>query len=1331
MNPCLKEHAMPRTKNLPFQKSLLAIAIGSALTPVWALELVQEPPLPTSKSAFVAPNVIISVDDSGSMDYCSNAESATKCVKNINNTGRTSSTVYSCNTGYTLYSSNNCRSDTNDNTKRSGKNGNYSCSAGYVLSGNNCYKQDNSQLISTLTYSCPSERTLDTSTNDCFTWGGATDETEPVNGAWPVTARRMNVLKYSLKKVFNDTTLIPDGKIRLAWQAMWNNGGSPGVGPRQQTGYNWWGNPTYSPAGATSVNSTTLGVNSMKPLQGSATADGTHRKNFLDFVGKLTADNGTPSHRMFSQADGYMRLTPNSNTSPWSTDPGGTGTKGTEYLGCRRNYHIMMTDGRWNGTATALPDTTKRDNATNLSIGGGKAAYSGTDSALYRDTSIGTTLADWAFYSWATPLQANTALKDADKLKTSLVYDQAPDTETFGTGTDQVTLKKFWNPKYNPATWPHMVTYTIGFSEMAYKWDYPSITAPTQMAPFGYDGSFPLLAKGTTSWPDLYYTNNQNNTESRNSLDLWHAALNGRGRFYAIQQGAELENAFREIIGKINEESAPLPDKIAGGGSTSGYNVSQSNAGIFASVYSPLNSWSGSITASRAVEPEEYACPTKDDPAAKCYRFPDTIAGWQGKSTADRLDEAWPAGDAVDGRLVLSWSDATSTGIPFKWSSDTAIGYSEAQKWALLGATSGDTTQAPLKTQGINIVNYIRGDRRLEGTTTDKPLRVRFSRQGDVVNSEIWYTGGPISNYAMGYSTFVAAQKNRTPVLYVGGNDGMLHGFSATDGKELIAYVPRGVVGGLKALTDKDYQHRYYVDGSPMTGDITDGSNWKTLLVGSLGAGGKGYFVLDVTNPGNFGTASASDLVVLDRTRGSTEAATDCSALSGTAKTVCDTAVAENNDIGNIVAQPGRNPANLQEATQITRMNNGRWAVVMGNGYNSANQRPVLLVQYLDGDDKRLMRIQATTDTTGSGNAKDNGLASPALMDLNGDGKTDVVYAGDNLGNLWKFDLTSTDETQWKVAFGGTDYNTPGSGKPLFTTRGPVELNGTRDQVQPITAPPIVRANDRTMTVGTGASAKTVSIGGMMVAFGTGRNLTANDRNTSITQNVQTVYSVLDNTRYRMNTDKTALEVHPGTGDCATEPSTCIPTPAAVGTMASNGATLAKQTIAAVSGTVSGDDATVNATQELTKATWKDYKGWYLDLPAKGERLLKPMQFFDGSNILAVYSESPSGTKNAESDNINESCVPVKVDTSAGAQWRTLINIMDGKRPSIQLVDTNNDGFYNSADLNVSRVAVKTGTPILITKRNRIADITGGGGARDTLNRMPEQSMRPSWRQIK
>ncbi|EER61837.1 FG-GAP repeat-containing protein [Acidovorax delafieldii 2AN] len=1220
---------MPRNKSLPFQKNLLAIAIGAALTPAWALDMVQEPPLPTSKSAFVAPNVIISIDDSGSMNWG---------VKT-----------------------------TWDGSSKEGK--------GYTVP-----KDDRT---------------------------------------WYSDAKRINVLKYALTTVFNDRNLIPENKLRIAWQSM-NNGTQK------------------------NVNAAGMAINSMRPIDAVVGTNKVHRDNFLAFVNGLAPGSGTPLHRLPSQADAYMRRALNSS-SPWATDPGGTGSKATEYLGCRRNYHILMTDGRWNGAVSG-----GTQDGTDWPALGNRQAYSTTSNQtkIYYDN-YADTISDWAFKSWMSPLQPATSLKDSDKLKPSKIYEEAPITESFsatrktGTvdaqpclkwiknkpktdanctqwtqqdvfGTKSVDLQKYWNPKYNPATWPHMVTYTIGFSDDAITWPGASdILGPSQTVPFGYDNSFIDLITGFQTWPDM-------DAEDKRALDLWHAAINGRGRFYAVSEAQQLSEAFTEIIGKINEESAPLPDEIAGGGSTSGYNVSQSNAGIFASVYSPKRGWSGSITATRAVEPEEFACPTAADPNLKCIRFPDTIAGWEGKSTADRLDEAWPADGSVDTRLVLSWSDDTSQGIPFKWSTSTAIGYSTAQKWALLGVTLGDTALDPLKTQGINIVNYIRGDRRLEGTTADKPLRVRYSRQGDVVNSEIWYTGRPSSNYGMGYSSFVTAQKNRTPILYVGGNDGMLHGFSATDGKELIAYVPRGVVGGLKDLTDKDYQHRYYVDGSPMTGDIKDGSNWKTLLVGTLGAGGKGYFLLNVTNPAGFGTASASELVVLDRTRSNTEALPNCSALSGADQTACNALVEEIKDIGNITAQPGRNPANKQEATQITRLNNGRWAVVMGNGYNSTNQRPVLLMQYLDGTDKKLIRIQATTDVTGSGNANDNGLASPALVDLDGDGKTDVVYAGDNLGNLWKFDLTSTTESDWKVAFGNN--------KPLFTARGLATATATtRDKVQPITAPPIVRPNDRSMTVGTGTSAKTVPVGGMMVAFGTGRNLTANDRRTDITQPVQTLYSVLDNTRYRMKTDKSSLEVHPGAGDCTTAPATCVPAPAPVGTMATNGAPLAKQTIT----TVSGDFATVNATQELKTETWKDYKGWYLDLTFAGERLLKPMQFFDGSNILAVYSESPSGTKNSESDNINESCVPVKVDTSAGSQFRTLVNIMDGKIPKVQLVDYDNNGIFNADDQKVARAPVKTGTPVLITKRDRIQDLTGGGGARDTLNRMPEQSMRPSWRQLK
>ena len=1315
---------MPRTTAPQFHKSLIALAASTALTPygAWAVDLVQSPPLPTSKSAFVAPNVIISVDDSGSMNFCSNYENSSGCPTNINNNSRTQTTTYSCQSGYSKDDSSNppdCYK--RDNTKRtqyytcqtgytlSGsnckKNGtntidnekritNYSCSSGYTLNSNNdCIIIDNSKRITTITYSCGSGQYKNTLTNDCYDTGNATNETTP---PWKGTTKRINVLKYSLNNVFKDVDIVPDGKIRLAWQSL-NGTGTTAIK-------------------ASDVNSPSIQkTNTMRPLKGAADVAGTHRNNFIKFINGLSPSGSTPSHEMFSQADAYLRAATHKN-GPWSTDPGGTGNKSTEYLGCRRNYHIMMTDGRWNGTPIDVPDLNKRDNATNLAIGRGKniPTYTGNDSTLYRDESTGTTLADWAFYSWAVPLQESGSLEQEDKLRPSTLYTEAPDTEIFGAGNDQVTLKKFWNPKYNPATWPHLVTYTIGFGEAAYTWNYSSIIPSTQMTPFGYDGSFPALAKGSITWPDL-----TKSTESRNALDLWHAALNGRGRFYAIQQGDELEQAFREIIGKINEESAQLPEKILSGGGTTGYSVTQNNAGLFSTVYEAKKGWKGYVTATSAREPEEYACPTPEDPEKKCIKFESSVSGWteggEAKTTADRLDAL--SSTDIEKRLILTWSDKDAKGATFIWDN-----LSTTQK-SYLGKESTDTTAA-VKEKGENILKFIRGDMSLQGTTEEKPFRERESRQGDIVNSEIWYTGAPISSYGLsGYSDFSKTWKNRLPMLYVGGNDGMLHGFSAKNGEEKISYVPRGVIPELKNLADKDYEHQYYVDGSPMAGDVYDGTSWKTLLVGTLGAGGRGYFVLDVTNPEGFTSATPANLVVMDRTerkRKISDPKPDCTAssLSTNEKLAC----IESLDIGHITTHPTRNPSNLQEAMQITRMNNGRWAVVMGNGYNSPNQRAVLLIQYLDGN-KELLRIQTSNASTGSGNANDNGLTSPSLVDLNGDNKVDVAYAGDNLGNLWKFDLTSNLDSDWAVQFG--------KDTPLFTARGPATLGGSRSKVQPITAPPIVRPNDRMMTIGSGTSAKDVAIGGMMVAFGTGRNLTNEDRRTDITQNVQTLYSVLDNTRYRKRTGPNTdglLEVHPGAGDCNSAPQKCVPVPAVVGTISSSGAPLAKQEIV----TVEGDFGTVNATNELTKTSWKDYKGWYLDLPGKGERLLKPMQFYDGSNILAFYSESPSGTKSSSSDNINESCVDVKVDTSAGSQWRTLVNIMDGKRPSVQLVDINGDEIFNSDDKNVSRLVVNTGTSTLITSGNKILDYTGvGAGEKPIVGaRMPEQATRPSWRQL-
>lgn len=1180
-----------------FRKTLVALAAGAAMAShsAWALDLTQAPP--GTLQPYVMPNVIISIDDSGSMNYRLDRENAT----------------------------------------------------------------------------------------------GATNSTAPASdGSWPSTSRRMNVLKYSLQSIFDpthtkyDSTLLPDRKIRLAWQAMNANNGTPGTLP------------------GSSNSTATLTTNSMQVLSG------THRTDFLNFVDRLSPSSSTPSHKMFSQADEYMRAGLNKN-GPWASVPG---TTATPYLGCRRNYHIFMTDGRWNGTASG---GSQDDNTKNITLPDG-TVYGSTNATLrpknqlYADT-YSNTLADWAFKSWATRLQTATDPNGVNGLKGTIQpttdYDKATQTENFGKDSAQkdAILERFWNPRYNPATWPHMVTYTIGFSAMSYTWN-ANIQTPSSMVPFGYDGDFPALVTGTKSWPQL-----TSNTESNNALDLWHSALNGRGRFYAVEKGEDLVKAFREIFQQINTQTDPDLTSTA----TSGSNNTRYDVGKYTGNYEPKNGWKGFITADTI----------RTDGTA--IRNP----GWSGQNTADKLDAM-----TVSSRVILSWSDKWAStnnykgGVLFKWASDETY-LSTAQKLWLQKKPDGSGTDEGA-TKGEQRLNFLRGERTLEGSetngyTTAKPFRERKSIQGDIVNSIIWFTGAPSSNYPLkGYAEFTRAKAGRTAMIYAGGNDGMLHGFAADNGAEKIAYVPQGVIPSLGRLTDPTYnqKHRHFVDGSPMTGDVDIGTsttpNWRTLLVGALGSGGKGYFVLDVTDPGSFATTAASSLVRLDRTRstdsamGSTTPNCALTGISTSEAAACVAAVAEDRDIGNITASPVTDESNPMRTTQITRMNNNRWAVVLGNGYNSSNQRPVLLIQYLDGA-MELKRIPVTTDAAGTGKANDNGLSAPRLLDINGDGMPDVAYAGDNLGNMWKFDLTSTDASNWGVALAGL---------PLFTATGPASLNSARTLAQPITAPPTVRANDRKMTIGTGADRKTIAVGGVMVAFGTGRNVTKADETD---RNVQTIYSVLDNTRYSLVSTNlgSRIQVNSGNSSCTTPNGSCIPVPKALGTGVVT-AQLAQQTITELDNGQFGTVGASNDDNKLSASTWINHNGWYLDLPAVGERQLKPMDFYDGSNILAVYSQVPA--KGTDVDPNIESCESSSVDEER--QYRTFINIMDGLRPSVQIVDKNNDGLYNALDLNVSRVKVSKGSHTLVTQKNKIADFDAKTN-KEMLARMPEQSLRPSWRQLR
>lgn len=1062
----------------------------------------------------------------------------------------------------------------------------------------------------------------------------------------------ITTLKNSLRDAIDASSELTsaDKGIRLAWQSMHNNGEI--------------------------LNATTLSPsaeNSMKVF------DASRKTRFLSYLDSLNPYGGTPSHKMMSQAFNYMSM-PKSVRSPWAKSPG---TQELPYLECRRSYHIFLTDGAWSKPDSSSYLSGEQDGISWPSIGYNPSAnwariYNGGGTS---------TLADWAFKSWATDLQPSID----NKLILDSSYDPAGSSVIGG-----VTVPNKWNPAYNPADWQHLVTYTIGYTPVAYKWpsrptfdsSWETASATTLANNFG--GDFANIYNKSVSWPVLD-PNIAQSLRPDTPSDLWHTALNGRGRFYPVDTGQRLTAAFTEIFNKITSDTPPASSSASASGSTNVF----TDVGTFIAGFDAAKSWKGYVQA-ETTDVDGNTTPNAG------WGTVSSATGPVPKTTADKLDALTEP--QIVSRLVLTTNSATNKGVEFAWAPDDSLLSNEQKDYF----TEGDATSTGI-TLGKNRVNFIRGERTHEDGTT---YRKRQSRQGDIVNSSIWYTPkNPTSNLSFpGYRAF--ANTARDDMIYVGGNDGMLHGFSAANGEEKIAYVPKGIMSNLPKLTKPSYSHEYFVDGSPFTGDVKTGNgstaaDWKTMLVGTLGAGGRGYFVLDVTKPSNFVKSKAEDLVVMDKT------------LPPRAAGVVDSPTTDP-DLGHIFSLPVTHESNPMRASQIVRMNNGQWAVVMGNGYNSTNEKPVLYIQFLSGT-QSIVKIQAlksgTAATRDTENSNQNGLSAPRLVDINGDDQPDVIYAGDLKGNLWKFDVSSSNPSDWDVAFNGT---------PLYTAyeRGTGYAAVSPAKRQPITAAPTVRYTSE-------------GGGGMMVAFGTGQNLTTADHSSTDTQ---AIYSVLDNTHYRQRSATTAagssalplVEVHPGESCVgATTGCTKVPVPSPIG---STDRLIQQSTTGAEMDGENASSGTKFWGATKNNFDWTDatVKGWYFNLPASGERLLSNMSFYDGSNILSVITKTPSTGSGYTQD---ETCSATPV---ASAQYLTLLNIMNGWPPSVQLMDKNGDGYYSAAaDGYASRLSLLgDGVTSAKTSNNtRVSSsaLNASGQKISKINNlalMPTQAIRPSWRQL-
>jgi type IV pilus assembly protein PilY1 len=438
-------------------------------------------------------------------------------------------------------------------------------------------------------------------------------------------------------------------------------------------------------------------------------------------------------------------------------------------------------------------------------------------------------------------------------------------------------------------------------------------------------------------------------------------------------------------------------------------------------------------------------------------------------------------------RNLFTWN---AGGVALSWAN-----LSTAEQTALDTATSNTLDTTP----GQNRVAWLTGDRTVEqlatgcsATPTASPpcdLRARTYVLGDIINSSPTFVGAPTpgalpdsfydqldstapvppenGSSAQKYSTFVSSNASRVNVVYAGSNDGFMHGFEAgingnggtgatdNDGKEVLGYIPYDVLMNKAVnLTNPLYTHDYLVDSTPVAGDVFYADAWHTWLVGGVDSNGQEIYALDITDPASF---SASDVI----------GDWDSTTLT---------------HLGNTVGTP-----------IITRMHNGDWAIIFGSGLHTNNDG----TGTVNDDTTAGVYIGLIDPTTGAvtfqfldtgvgSKTNPDGLAYVSQVDLDGDHIADYLYAGDTQGNVWRFDVTSSDKTQWKVSTFGA-----GSPTPLFVAK---DASGNR---QPITTSITILAVQTGLVTrdmlyfGTGRQTQATTSQGVQYAKGTSTNSTA------------------------------------------------------------------------------------------------------------------------------------------------------------------------------------------------------------------------------------------------
>ena len=757
-----------------------------------------------------------------------------------------------------------------------------------------------------------------------------------------------------------------------------------------------------------------------RDISGSAAAgQRTVRTRFYDWLFASPVSGSTPNQAATQRAgELFRRNTGSVDSNPyWDRDL-------NRELSCRQNFHINMSDGFWNSGTVS---TTLRDNSAGTLPDGRAFSLTDTESSIVwnQANTSQRTMADIAYHYWATDLRPDFMGNAATRLKVPAFI---PDRSTslfgvpLGSGQDPRDNKEiYWNPANDPATWPHLVQFMIGFGI--------SGTIPRS------ELSYQQLRLGNISWPALLGSSPYSDTAEKMD-DIWHAAVNSRGKFFAASNPEELISALSEIIASIvarrgasTAMSVSLPLITDG---TTGYSAGYDTT-----------DWAGFVTRNRLDPDTVEAIGIEWDAACKltggpCPSMPATT---------------FPVRNPNSRQIITSDGDP-GTGKAFRWAN---LSGTQRERLNIDPATirldlagygrascGGAVRQWECDAWGERRVDYIRGDRTHETTATPR-FRARSSVLGAVIKAQPEYVSSPTSGYrdifpigspersaadsGNSYADYQNDKRTRSPVLYVGSNDGMLHAFNATTGDERWAYVPNLLMDNLRltrsTLTDGGLTPG--VDAAPGEVDVFFDGQWRTVLVGSMRLGGRGIYALDVTDPDSVSESSPSAAPLWEFTSGPLNQGVDGGGPCSAGARYC------------------RSLGYTYDSVNVARLNHGtggnHWFAIVSSGYFptdtldpssneiAAGRTSLLVINLQTGELVREIQTSLAPQTRPSG-FKTFGLSTAVIYDQNADQVDDFAVAGDLAGNLWRFDLSSSDPAAWTVDLMFTSYGDGGAAAP-------------------------------------------------------------------------------------------------------------------------------------------------------------------------------------------------------------------------------------------------------------------------------------------------------------